>query len=143
MELNGASVNYGGRRAYQYSFPASYDKVIAVASTTSRNSLSSFSNRGEFIDIAAPGSDTISTYPGKTYRSLSGTSMATPVAAGAYALALSSVRSQGNERFSYETAKDLLSAAIDQRVGFSRNEVAAAGVVDTTKLVEAAMKATS
>lgn len=137
--INGASVNYGGRRAYQYSFPASYDKVIAVASTTSRNSLSNFSNRGEFIDIAAPGSDTLSTYPGRTYRSLSGTSMATPVAAGAYALALASVRSQGNERFSYETASELLLSSIDSRVGFSKKEVEAAGVIDTSKLLSAVM----
>lgn len=71
-------------------FPASYDKVICVASTASNDSKSSFSNYGYKVDVSAPGSNLYSTYNGTSYSTQSGTSMASPVAAGAAAL----IRSQ-------------------------------------------------
>ena len=66
---------------------ASYEAVIAVASMTSAGALSSFSNYGATtVDVAAPGSDIVSTAPQNGYRSISGTSMATPHVTGAAAL---------------------------------------------------------
>lgn len=67
------------------SYPASYPNtnIIAVASTDASGGLSSFSNYGATsVDIAAPGSSIMSTYLSNTYRSLSGTSMATPQVSG-------------------------------------------------------------
>ncbi len=69
---------------------ASYESVIAVASITSTGGLSSFSNYGATqVDIGAPGSSIISTLPGNTYGSYSGTSMATPHVSGAIGLVAS------------------------------------------------------
>jgi serine protease len=73
--------------------PANCIGVIAVASTTSTGERRASSNYGSLVDIAAPGSDILSTLntgttsPGsETYASYSGTSMATPHVAGVVAL---------------------------------------------------------
>jgi subtilisin family serine protease len=66
-------------------YPASYpsDSIISVASSTSTNARSSFSNYGATsVDIAAPGSSIASTFPGERYVYMSGTSMASPQVAG-------------------------------------------------------------
>ncbi len=70
-------------------YPSSYnlDNVISVASITSTDARSSFSNYGKTsVDLGAPGSSILSTTPGNTYSTYSGTSMATPHVAGAAAM---------------------------------------------------------
>ncbi|WP_081681397.1 S8 family serine peptidase [Flectobacillus major] len=62
-------------------YPSAYDNVIAVASTTSTEELSYFSNYGSWVDISAPGSSIYSTIPFDTYEYYSGTSMASPLTA--------------------------------------------------------------
>ncbi len=63
-----------------------FEQTLLVASTTSSDTRSSFSNYGTGVDIAAPGSDILSTVTGNGYAVFSGTSMATPNAAGVAAL---------------------------------------------------------
>ena len=71
--------------------PARTPAALTVASTTSTDARSSFSNRGPCVDIFAPGSNITSAWIGSDWdtNTISGTSMATPHVCGAAALYLS------------------------------------------------------
>ena len=63
-------------------YPAAYANCFAVASTNSSDVRSSFSNYGTWVKVAAPGENIYSTWINSGYNTISGTSMATPHAAG-------------------------------------------------------------
>ncbi len=67
-------------------YPASYDGVIAVAASDRNNERAAFSQSGEFVDIAAPGVDMVSTVPGGGHCADNGTSFSAPYVAGVAAL---------------------------------------------------------
>lgn len=86
-------------------FPAAEDNVIAVGASTINGALANYSNYGDWVDIAAPGSSIYSTYlysssinkavsknrysgdgPVNSYGKLSGTSQAVPVVTSVAAL---------------------------------------------------------
>lgn len=75
-----AAAGNSGTSAYTY--PASYQTVISVASITSNKVRSSFSQYNNQVELSAPGSSIYSTVPGGGYGIKSGTSMATPYVAG-------------------------------------------------------------
>jgi thermitase len=59
---------------------------LSIAASTSKRRLADFSSRGGWVNLAAPGHRIISSVPGDQWAVWSGTSMASPLAAGVAAL---------------------------------------------------------
>jgi hypothetical protein len=84
---NIASVISSGNSALPnaVSFPGCISEAISVGSTTKQNGISTFSNSASFLNLLAPGTSIASSMPGGGYGFTSGTSMASPHVAGAWA----------------------------------------------------------
>ncbi|WP_190125255.1 type VII secretion-associated serine protease mycosin [Streptomyces inusitatus] len=67
-------------------YPASYEGVLAVASSDRNNERAAFSQSGDFVDVAAPGVDIITTVPGGGHCADNGTSFSAPYVAAVAAL---------------------------------------------------------
>lgn len=110
-----ASAGNSGAGADTVGYPAHYDSVIAVGSTTSSDTLSSFSSTGSTVEVAAPGSSIYSTLNGGGWGTMSGTSMASPHATGVMALILAAgiEDADGNGRRNDEARWVLQSTCLD------------------------------
>lgn len=136
-----AAHNYATDTPY---YPAACDHVVAVSATTSNDTRAGFSNYGDWIDLSAPGSSILTTVRGGGYGSASGTSFASPLAAGLAALILSANTTLSNAQV-VETleqhADDLGEPGFDPDFGWGRinayeSLVAAADIppqLDTTE----------
>ncbi|MFG2427813.1 type VII secretion-associated serine protease mycosin [Streptomyces sp. NPDC048590] len=67
-------------------YPASFPGVLAVAASDRNNERAAFSQSGEFVGVAAPGVDMISTVPGGGHCADNGTSFSAPYVSGVAAL---------------------------------------------------------
>lgn len=112
-------------------YPAAYERCVGVAALDPDENLASFSNRGPNVDVAAPGVNVVSTYPVDDYRAFSGTSMASPVAAGVAALGLAA----DPDLSAADLRRRLAETAVD--VGLPAEEQGA-GRVDAANIVAAA-----
>jgi subtilisin len=130
-----SSAGNAGAGTNTVGFPAQYNSAIAIASTDSADARSSFSSTGPAVELAAPGSSILSTYPGNSYATASGTSMACPHAAGVAALVIAGgiADDNGDGRINDEvraalqvTAIDLGSAGRDEEYGYGLIDAEAA-----------------
>ena len=106
-----AAGNNGANTDASPHYPSSYNlpNIIAVAATDHNDQLASFSNYGATsVDLAAPGVNILSTFPGASYGAISGTSMATPHVSGAAGLVFGRFPSIG-----HLDAKGLILSRVD------------------------------
>ncbi len=114
---NGGADQIGDNNDNTALYPCNFylPNVICVASTTRTDALSSFSNFGRrTVHLGAPGSEILSTTPGNTYSTLSGTSMATPHVTGVAAL----LKAQDSNR-DWKAIKNLILAGGDNNSALS------------------------
>jgi type VII secretion-associated serine protease mycosin len=81
-----AAGNDGASGKEKKTYPASFPGVLAVAASDRNNERASFSQPGDFIGVAAPGVDMVSTVPKGGQCIDNGTSFAAPYVAGVAAL---------------------------------------------------------
>jgi len=136
-------------------YPAGYENVIGVGATTNEDEKADFSNFNETVDISAPGLDIYSTMPSyqvginndpwgdytKDYSYMSGTSMASPMAAGVAALLLSQnpgYSAANIQQILQNTANDKGAAGYDNDFGYGQANAfkALGGTDETTPLPE-------
>jgi thermitase len=109
------------------SYPAAYANVIAVGATDRSDARASFSNYGAYVDVAAPGTQILSSIPPAGYESWGGTSMATPFVSGVAALlSTQGLTAQGIRTRIQDTAIDLGATGRDDQFGYGLVDAQAA-----------------
>lgn len=110
-------------------YPAALPEALAVGSHDKNGLVSSFSTRGGYVDLSAPGSGILSTSHDGSWVFMSGTSMATPHVAGVVALMLATepglTPNEVRTRLQ-ATAVDAGSAGHDDSYGWGRVNLLAA-----------------
>lgn len=132
-----AAGNEGKKRKNTVNYPGRYENVITVGSYNEDLVRSNFSSCGPHLDLLGPGEDVLSTWINNSYKTLDGTSMATPFIAGIAALALSKHRKQGGEtelKTQKQMRQHLLKMTVDKMS--DRNDVKGYGILDSENVVE-------
>lgn len=111
--------------------------MIVVSATDSSDALASWSSYGPFVALSAPGVGIWTTSSDGTWRSASGTSFSSPIAAGVAALVMAAqpgLSASQVESVLYKSAVDLGAGGRDIYFGYGRVDAAAAVGAATTTL---------
>jgi len=130
---NGAAVvaSTGNDAVLGVMYPARYDGVIAVGAVDAEYRHVYFSNRGDEVDLTAPGIAVSAAAPNGSVGLFSGTSAAAPVVSGALAALLSE-----NPGMSPPEAADLLMLSADDRGEPGRDEEYGNGVLNLGRAMD-------
>ena len=119
----------GNENTSSRAYPAAYDDYVIAVAATDQNDIRSdwgtsqgvrvASNYGTWVDVCAPGSGILSTYPPNSYYNMNGTSMAAPHVSGIAALILSITPSfsQDDVRHQIENSCDNIDSLNPQFTG--------------------------
>jgi len=92
-------------------YPASYENCLAVSAIDSDQDLTTLSNHGDWVDLAAPGSEIYSTLPEKSYGYKSGTSFACAHISGIAALLFDLVNDTNDNGRTNDEVADILKSS--------------------------------
>lgn len=129
-----------GGEAEGVNYPGNYDEVVTIGAYDVLNKIAYFSAIGEGIDFAFPGVEIYSTYLNGSYAKLSGTSMATPAAAGVVALLLAKHKMQEaktgmNDCKTIDQIKEHLKKYSIDTGKTGRDNEFGYGIVDVSKMI--------
>lgn len=117
-------------------YPGAHPECICVAAINNKIAVADFSSRGTRVDVAGPGVNVRSCYPGDRFATMSGTSMATPYVAGVAALYVSHCKANGWKpspaefrRIIENTSRDIDKPGKDNATGF--------GLIQPAKIIAA------
>jgi len=140
----------GNEGSTQPDFPASYDAVISVSAVDNAGTITSYSNTGPYVQVAAPGGDgsdaatgilsTIATESNgqltSGYAAYSGTSMATPHVAGVAALMKAEYPDMTADDFEAALRAGLLTDDTKGDGATTRNDEYGYGLINAQKAVQ-------
>lgn len=111
-------------------YPAKFPESISVGAINKDSEIASFSARGQELTLAAPGVDIKSTWLRRSYKTISGTSMAAPHVTGVVALML-----EADPSLTPSDIKAVLQSTALRLDGF-KTEEQGAGVIDAAAAVQ-------
>ena len=127
-----SAANYSTDTPY---YPAACNHVVAVSATNTSDQLTSFSNYGNWVDVAAPGVSIYTTSRGGGYGAYSGTSFSSPVTAGLLALIFSA-----NPSLTNQDVLDILTQNTDDLGAPGFDSTFAHGRINVSKSLQAALE---
>ena len=132
----------GNDGAPKIAYPARHKDVVAVSSVDAKSRVSTFSNYGEEVDIAAPGVGVITAWEDDEYVNFSGTSIAAAFVTGTIASEISRSQSYtptGLLSSLYENADETEKPGFDQWSGNGVLNIRRLEQRDTPGIVDAAI----
>ena len=121
----------GNSNINQVEYPAFLENVIGVGGVDKDLNRASFSNYGWEMDLVAPSTEILSTYKDGKYAKMSGTSMASPLVAGAIALIKSYFKKEYGKNLSPSEIKEILKSLNEEKT-----EELGYGFIDMCKILK-------